>query len=135
MKRKSASQVLHEVDPELNVIPGGTYRNDRRNKAVKLDELPKLELPHYQPHHSNNDDWNDAGGEICPICGKEAVRLVPYGFTRERKACPECIESRKRMLEIKAQVLGVRKTVPPRSGATRDRLRLIKYYAKRAKMP
>lgn len=131
MKRKSASQLLHEVDPELTVVSGGAYPHSRKKKAVKLSDNPKLEIPHYEPHQSNEDDWNDAGGVICPICRKEVVKLLPYGFMRERKACPECIERRRRMLEIKAEVLRSRVSIPSKGGATRARLRLIKYYAKR----
>lgn len=110
MKRKTASQVLHEVDPSLKVIPGGVRRGHKRKKKVKLDEISHVEMPVYNPTRSSDDDWNDAGGVICPICRKEATQLLPYGSLGIFKACPECIKTRERMVEHKRSLALIRDT-------------------------
>lgn len=129
MKRKSLSQLLHEVDPELTVIPGGAYPHGRGKKAVRLAEQPKPELPYYVPHKATEEEWEAAAGEVCPICRQPTVRLLPYGFSRKRKACPACIERRIKLLDSKSRVLAVRRA-PRRGSDTRARTLLIKYYNK-----
>ncbi len=108
MKRKPASQVLREADPDLNIIPGGVHRRDRRKKAIKLDEVSHIELPTYIPHHSNDKDWDDAGGLKCPVCGNDCVRLVSYGMMRKRQACLDCRERRRKLMEYKQRVVAPR---------------------------
>lgn len=110
MKRKSLSRVLSEVDPELTVIPGGSYRHGKKKRAVKLSEKPKPEVPQYEPQKITNDDWNDAGGVICPLCQKETVRLLTYGAMGLLKACPVCIEIRQRLVEHKHRLNQIRET-------------------------
>jgi len=63
MKKKTASEILGAVDPHLTVIGGG-----RRRK-----------------HRSNQEDWKDSGGAVCPRCGEERVRFRP-----EDGNCREC---------------------------------------------
>lgn len=129
MKRKSTAELLHEVSPELTVIPGGSYRHGKRGKAVKLGEEPKPEVPHYEPHKATQEEWEASGGVICPICRQPTVRLLPYGFSRKRNACPACIERRIKLLDTKARILAVR-NAPRRGSATRARMLMIKYYNK-----
>ena len=131
MKRKSAAEILREASPGLTVIPGGTYPHTPRGKAVKLAEQPKLELPHYEPHKATEEEWEAAGGVICPVCRKEVTRLLPYGYTRKRKACPDCIERRRRLLERKSRVISAKRARPARNAETAFRLMLITYNNRR----
>ena len=126
MKRKSSAELLREVDPELTVIPGGAYPHGPKKKAVKLEEQPKPELPHYEPHKATEEEWEAAAGEICPLCRQPTVRLLPYGFNRKRKACPACNERRIKSLDSKARVLVVRHG-NKRGSDTRARMLIIKY--------
>ncbi len=129
MKRKSAAEILREVSPGLTVIPGGAYPHDPRKKAVKLGEQPKPELPYYEPHKATEEEWEKAGGIICPICRKSTLRLLSYGFTGKRKACPACVQRRINLLDTKARILAVRRA-PRRGSDTRARMLMIKYNAK-----
>lgn len=129
MKRKPVSEVLREVSPGLTVIEARAYPHRRGKRAVKLGEEPKPELPHYEPHKATEEEWEAAGGIICPICRKETTRLLPYGFSRKRKGCPECVERRVKLLDTKARTLAVRHA-PRRGSATRARMLMIKYFAK-----
>lgn len=131
MKRKSTAQTLREASPGLTVIPGGSYRHGPKKKGVKLEEQPKPELPHYEPHKATEEEWEAAGGEICPICGNYAVRLLPYGISGTRKACPNCISKRRSLLDYKTRVMPSKSARPARGGATRVKLMLIKYNNKR----
>lgn len=100
-----------------------------RKKAVKPGEQPKPEVPQYEPHRATEEEWEKAGGTICPICRQPTVRLLPYGFSRKRKACPACIERRANLLDSKSEVLAVRRA--PRQGSdNRVRMMMIKYYNK-----
>lgn len=63
MKKKSASEIFHPVDPRLNVIGG--YR--RRKKTTK-------------------EDWERSAGDICPRCKKEALRFLP-----QAGLCFDCV--------------------------------------------
>ena len=129
MKRKSAAEVLREVSPGLTVIPGGAYLHGPKRRGAKLKEQPKAEIPHYVPHKATEEEWEAAAGAICPICRQPTMRLLPYGFSRKRKACPACIERRIRLLDTKARVLAVRRA-PRRGSANRARMLMIKYYNK-----
>jgi len=108
MKRRSISKVLNEVDPELTVISGGKRNRRRRKKAVKLTEVSIIELPTYTPRRSNEDDWNNADGVDCPVCGNKTLRLVPYGMMGKRQACLECRERRRSLMEYKQRVVAPR---------------------------
>jgi len=108
MKRRTVSQLLHEADPNLNIIPGGVHHWRRRNRVIKLSEVSHIELSAYVPHPLTDDDWNNSGGLKCPVCEKEVVRLLPYGWMGTRKACPECIERRRALLEYKSRVVAPR---------------------------
>lgn len=101
----------------------------RGKKVAKIGERPKAELPYYKPHKMTEEEWEAAGGVICPVCRKETTRLIPYGFTRKRKACPKCVERRVKLLDTKARILAVRHG-PRRGSATRARMLMIKYFAK-----
>jgi len=54
------------------------------------------------------EDWNNCGDIICPICGQETLQLLPYGFAGKRKACPERIDRREKLLEYRARVVSPR---------------------------
>ena len=56
MKRKRASELFANVDPQLHVIDGGQHRTGRKGKLK---------------------EWERTGGALCPQCGKEAVRFRP----------------------------------------------------------
>jgi len=131
MKRKSAAELFREVSPGLTVIPGGDYPHGPRKKAIKLAEQPKPEFPPYEPHKATEKEWEAAGGVRCPVCGNNTLRLLNYGYRGNRQACPECLGRRRRLLEYKAVVMAHRRTRPPRGGATRARLLMIKYNNKR----
>jgi hypothetical protein len=108
MKRKTTSQLLGEVDPNLKIIPGGVYPHRRRKKAVKLDEVSYVELPTYIPRRMTQDDWNKAGGTKCPRCGNDTVKLVSIGLTGKIKMCPDCLQTRRRLLEHKRRLIDIR---------------------------
>lgn len=76
-----------------------------------------------------DDDWNPGEALVCPICRREVEELFPFGYMRTRLACKECIERRKATLEMKGRVLAVKRAPKP-GGATRARMRMIRYYAK-----
>jgi len=126
MKRKSVAEILREVSPGLTVIPGGAYPHRRGKEAVRLEEQPKPEISHYEPHKATEEEWEAAAGELCPICRQPTVKLLPYGFTRNRKACPACIEKRIKLLESKSRVVAV-KHASRRGSDTRARMQMIKY--------
>jgi hypothetical protein len=111
MKRKSTSQLFHEVDPELTVIPGGGHRHVRGRKAVKLSENPKPEMPHYEPHKVNQDDWERAGNTFCPRCHQEVVQLVSLGMSGKIKLCKHCLERKRRLIEHKRRLIDLRRGV------------------------
>jgi len=58
-----STRVLKEVDPNLNIISG----NHRKHKA----RMDNGHIPMFV------DEWNKAGGAICPRCKQEAVRFRP----------------------------------------------------------
>lgn len=58
MKRKKASELFHQVDPDLKVIDGGTHYHKRKSRHLTIE------------------DWERTKGTICPNCGQEALRLV-----------------------------------------------------------
>ena len=79
----------------------------------------------------NEQDWGRAAGVICPICGNPTLRLLPYGFSGSRKACPNCISRRIKLIDYKARVLPNKRARPARGAETALRLMLIKYDKKR----
>jgi len=125
-RRKSAAEILREVSPGLTVIPGGSYPHGPKKKTVKLSDLPKQEPSTYVPHKATEEEWEKTGGTICPVCRQPTVRLLPYGFTRNRKACPDCIERRIKLLDTKARILTVRQG-SRRGSDNRARMMIIKY--------
>lgn len=102
MKRKTTSQVLHDADHDLNVIPAN--HRGRRKKAIRLDEVSKAEMPVYVPRRMTQKDWDDGGGLKCPRCHQEVVRLVPLGLTGKHKICEGCVKRRRRLLEFKSRL-------------------------------
>jgi len=78
MKRK-LSQVLHEVDPNLNIVS-----------------------PHKRKQRTTKADWDNAGGTTCPSCGREILKtcgpfkqcyrcfLREKGIFLEEVECPKC---------------------------------------------
>lgn len=57
---------LKMVDPNLNIVPS---RGRRKQK-------------------SDPNAWENSGGLLCPICGKETVRLVLV--EKDKRGCPDC---------------------------------------------
>jgi len=108
MRRKKLSEIFAEVDPNLKVIDGVNYRHQRNKRLMRLDEKPATEVSHYEPCTSTNEDWEKAA-ITCPVCGQPTTRLLPYGFLHNRKACPDCLERRVRLLEYKARLFEVRR--------------------------
>ena len=51
---KTLRGVLHQVDPNLNIIPGGVFHHERRGLSQQ--------------------DWDKAAGVICKTCGREVFR-------------------------------------------------------------
>lgn len=109
MQQKTVAQVLHEADPHLTIVPGGTHRHGRRKKAVKLSDNQNPEQPQLVPRRTNNDDWDDCGGALCPVCHQEVVQLVPMGLTGKRKICKECLERKRRLIEHKRRLIDLRR--------------------------
>lgn len=66
IKRKSLSQLFHEVDPGLTVIPGGSYHHSA-DKAV---------FSEYGLHRMTDEDWDRAAGVECRHCHREVHQLV-----------------------------------------------------------
>ena len=93
----------------------------------ELSDQPKPELPHYVPHKATEEEWEAAGGEKCPVCRNDTVRLLPYGYAGRRKACPQCVQRRRWLFEYKARVLPSKTGRPARHAETAFRLMLIKY--------
>lgn len=122
MKRKTAAQILREADADLNIIPAGVKRRGRRKRAIRLDEVSKVEMPVYVPRRMTEKDWEAAGGLKCPRCHQEVVRLIPIGLTGKIKICPGCIERRRRLIEHKRHLIDLRRGAEL---ARLKRLRLI----------
>jgi len=108
MRRKQLSEFFADVCPELKVIDGGSYRHQRNKRLIRLDEKPATEVSHYEPRTSTNEDWEKAA-ITCPVCGQSTARLLSYGFLDKRKACPECIKRRAKLLEYKARLFEARR--------------------------
>ncbi len=66
MQKKKASELFASVDPHLKVIDGGIRRKQ----------------------HSKQEDWEAAGGGICPRCKEEVVRFRP-----QDGVCRACADS------------------------------------------
>lgn len=108
MKRKKASEIFGPVDPGLTVISGRRGGRGDKRRAKKLSEVTHPGLGRYNPELVTEENWRDSEGVICPVCGQETLQLFPYGFTRQRQACKECIERRIKLLEYKARVVSPR---------------------------
>jgi len=54
MRRKRASELFHQVDPNLRVIDGGVHRHKR----------------------STSKDWDKTNGVICSNCGQGTLRMI-----------------------------------------------------------
>lgn len=67
MKYRNVREALRAVDPDLKIIPGGVKRSKSR-----LD----------------TSAWEACGGNYCPQCGQECVRLKQ--ITPGKWACPQC---------------------------------------------
>jgi hypothetical protein len=95
LKRKKASEIFAQVDPELKVIDGG-----RRKSSIKS---PKVALS------SDADDWEKLEGAKCPECGQDRLRFRPYlgvcefcAQTMDEKAEKEAEKRAKILKSIKA---------------------------------
>jgi len=108
MRRKKLSELSAEVDPQLKVITGGKYRHQHNRQTTKLDEKAAPEAYRYEPCTSTSEDWEKAA-VTCPLCRQPTARLVPYGFLGKRKACPDCLERRARLVEYKARLFETRR--------------------------
>lgn len=108
MRRRKLSELFAEVDPELKVINESNYPRQHNRQAIRLDEKPATEAYHYQPRTSTDDD-RERAAITCPVCRQPTARLLPYGFLAKRKACPECIDRRARLLEYKARLFEARR--------------------------
>jgi len=73
---------LREVDPSLNIIPGG------RRRHYKLDK----------------SDWEKAGGTYCPDCKMETVRL-------SNGLCPVCSRKAKERTEQEIEMEALRRSL------------------------
>lgn len=69
MKRKSAAEIFHEVDPNLKVIPGGIRHRIRKSSLT-------------------SNDWDRAGGASCSRCGRESLQF-------RDGVCPACATNAK----------------------------------------
>jgi len=79
-------------------------------RRTRLSENAKPELPYYVPHRSNDDDWNNCAGEVCPVCHQEVTQLIPVGLSGKRKLCKECLERKRRLIEHKRRLLDLRRS-------------------------
>lgn len=105
MAREKISEVFHRVDPGLTVISGGAHRRTKKKKAKTLIEVQQPTPEPYKGTPLTEEEWEKARGEPCSLCNKETQQLIPYGFTRTRKACPDCINKRTKLLEHRARVV------------------------------
>ena len=67
MRYRNVREALMAVDPDLKIIPGGVRHSKRT---------------------SDNNAWEACGGNPCPQCGQECVRLKQT--TPGKWACPQC---------------------------------------------
>jgi len=104
MKKKTATEIFGPVDPNLTVISGRRGRRSDDKRARKLSEVTEPEPGGYNPRPMTEENWRDSEGVDCPVCGQKTLQLFPYGFTRQRKACRDCIDKRIKLLEYKARV-------------------------------
>jgi hypothetical protein len=102
--RRKASEIFAGVDPHLKVIDATRYRR-RGKKAKKLTEVAGPAPEPYRPLPVTEEQWEEAQGITCPICGEETYQLFPYGFGGKRKACKKCIERRTKLLEYRARIV------------------------------
>ena len=64
--KRSLSQVLHEVDPDLKIVRGHHHRSKNR---------------------TTDSDWEKAAGPVCPRCGRERFRFI-------EGICFQCAEAK-----------------------------------------
>lgn len=101
MGKKKASEIFGPVDSELTVIDRGR----RGKKTTKtLAEAAAPSLGPYKRQPITEEEWEKAAVN-CPKCGNPTTRLLPYGFTGKRKACPTCIANRVKLLEHRARII------------------------------
>ncbi len=101
MRKKKASEIFGPVDPGLTVIEKGRRG---KKKAKTLAEAAAPSPGPYKPQPITEEEWEKAAA-TCPKCGNPTTRLLTYGFTDHRKACPACIASRIKVLEHRARVV------------------------------
>lgn len=68
VKRKRASEIFAEVDPNLKVIDGGTRRRHSSTPLTKRE-------------------WDKAKGVTCQGCGRETLQSI-------NGLCPQCANSK-----------------------------------------
>lgn len=66
MPRKSISEVLHAVDPNLTVVEGG-----RRHRPKNPEAGEKY---YFRPPTMSGEEWDLAAGVVCGDCGVEVYR-------------------------------------------------------------
>jgi len=108
MKKKTAAEIFGPVDPNLTVISGRRGSRGDKRRAKKLSEVTEQNQGSYNPQPMTEDNWRNSEGDNCPVCGQKTLQLFPYGFTRQRQACRECIDRRIALLEYKARVAAPR---------------------------
>jgi hypothetical protein len=102
MGRKKSSEIFGAVDPHLTVIDAGHRRRGSGKRTVKLSEVATSPPGPYHSPPLTEEQWNNARGVNCPLCGNETHRLYPYGYSGKRQACKDCIDRRIRVLNHKA---------------------------------
>ncbi|GAH98764.1 unnamed protein product [marine sediment metagenome] len=106
MKRKKASEIFGPVDPGLTVIDRGRRG---KKKAKTLAEVAAPPMGPYNPQPMTEEGWEKSEGAPCPICGQNTLRLYHYGYSGEDKACKNCIDERREIMQYKRDLLASRR--------------------------
>lgn len=66
MAGKTIKEILHEVDPNLTVVEGGSRKHRRHKKQG--------EKYYFRSSSLSDGDWDTAAGIVCNGCGQEVFR-------------------------------------------------------------